>query len=363
MSGWTVYRYLRNALIFVASLQLISTGWAQANANLARQGWYADPEIRIFAGQYWIYPTASNPEGEGRPHGDFTPLQQKLRGGHLVHPAYLSQTYLDAFSSPDLVHWTKHPDVLDVRNVSWAAYAVWAPTAIHLNGKYYLFFAANDIQKSDTFAGGIGVAVSDKPGGPFHDALGKPLIGEFHNGAQPIDPFVYQDDDGSIYFYYGGHGHCNVARLAADLKSVIPMKDGAMYKEITPEHYVEGPFLIKRKGVYYFMWSEGDWGDSTYGVAYARGNSPTGPFKRAGKILQTDAAIANGPGHHSVVQIPGTDDWYIVYHRHPLGTTGANQRVMAIDAMHFDANGDIEPIKMTKDGVGSRVLPRNQKSQ
>jgi len=363
MSGWTVYRYLRNALIFVASLQLISTGWAQANANLARQGWYADPEIRIFAGQYWIYPTASNSEGEGRPHGDFTPLQQKLRGGHLVHPAYLSQTYLDAFSSPDLVHWTKHPDVLDVRNVSWAAYAVWAPTAIHLNGKYYLFFAANDIQKSDTFAGGIGVAVSDKPGGPFHDALGKPLIGEFHNGAQPIDPFVYQDDDGSIYFYYGGHGHCNVARLAADLKSVIPMKDGAMYKEITPEHYVEGPFLIKRKGVYYFMWSEGDWGDSTYGVAYARGNSPTGPFKRAGKILQTDAAIANGPGHHSVVQIPGTDDWYIVYHRHPLGTTGANQRVMAIDAMHFDANGDIEPIKMTKDGVSSRVLPGNQKSQ
>ena len=111
------------------------------------------------------------------------------------------------------------------------------------------------------------------------------------------------------------------------------------------------------------MWSEGDWGDSTYGVAYARGNSPTGPFKRAGKILQTDAAIANGPGHHSVVQIPGTDDWYIVYHRHPLGTTGANQRVMAIDAMHFDANGDIEPIKMTKDGVSSRVLPGNQKSQ
>lgn len=363
MSGWTVHRYLRNALLFVVSLQLSSTGWAQANANLARQGWYADPEIRIFAGQYWIYPTASNSEGEGRPHGDFTPLQQKLRGGHLVHPAYLSQTYLDAFSSPDLVHWTKHPDVLDVRNVSWAAYAVWAPTAIHLNGKYYLFFAANDIQKSDTFAGGIGVAVSDKPGGPFHDALGKPLIGEFHNGAQPIDPFVYQDDDGSIYFYYGGHGHCNVARLAADLKSVIPMKDGAMYKEITPEHYVEGPFLIKRKGVYYFMWSEGDWGNSTYGVAYARGNSPTGPFKRAGKILQTDAAIANGPGHHSVVQIPGTDDWYIVYHRHPLGTTGANQRVMAIDAMHFDANGDIEPIKMTKGGVGSRVLPGNQKSQ
>ena len=264
---------------------------------------------------------------------------------------------MDAFSSPDLVHWTRHPDVLDARNVKWAAYAFWAPSAIHLNGHYYLFFAANDIQKTDTFAGGIGLAVSDLPGGPFIDALGKPLIGEFHHGAQPIDPFVYQDDDGSIYLYYGGQGHCVVSRLAPDLKSVIPMQDGAMEKEITPEHYVEGPFLIKRKGIYYFMWSEGDWGDSTYGVAYARSTSPTGPFTRAGKILQTDPRIANGPGHHSVVQIPGTDDWYIVYHRHPLGTTGANQRVLAIDRMLFDPQGNIEPIHMTSQGAAPRPLP------
>jgi hypothetical protein len=77
---------------------------------------------------------------------------------------------------------------------------------------------------------------------------------------------------------------------------------------------------------------------------------------RAGKILQTDSNVANGPGHHSVLQIPGTDEWYIVYHRHPLGTTGANQRVMAIDRMYFDAQGNIEPVKMTKDGPGRRPL-------
>jgi len=356
MTGWTVYRYLRTSLVLFASLPFVSAGWAQANANLAQQGWYADPEIRIFAGQYWIYPTSSSPNPDSDEHRSFNPLQQRLRSGHVVHPVYLLHTSLDAFSSPDLVHWTKHKDVLDIRNVSWAAYAIWAPTAIHLNGKYYLFFAANDIQKSDTFLGGIGVAVSDQPGGPFVDALGKPLIGEFHNGAQPIDPMVYKDDDGSIYFYYGGQGHCNVARLSPDLKSVIPMKDGSMYKEITPEHYVEGPFMIKRKGVYYFMWSEGDWGDSSYGVAYGKSNSPTGPFERIGKILGTDPAIANGPGHHSAVQIPGTDDWYIVYHRHPLGTTGPNERVMAIDSMHFDAEGNIEVVKMTKEGLAPRLL-------
>jgi beta-xylosidase len=353
-----VFGILRNVLVFAAGLQLVGAGLAQSTRNLSGQGWYADPEIRIFAGEYWIYPTSSDPSTPPRDAASFNPVQQKLRAGHVIHPVYLLHTSLDAFSSPDLAHWTRHKDVLDVKNVAWAAYAIWAPTAIHLNGKYYLFFAANDIQKKDTFPGGIGVAVSDSPGGPFVDAIGTPLIGAFHNGAQPIDPFVFKDDDGSIYFYYGGQGHCNVARLAPDLKSVIPMKDGTLYEEITPEHYVEGPFVIKRRGVYYFMWSEGSWENATYGVAYAKSASPTGPFVRVGKILETDPEIANGPGHHSVVEIPGTDQWYIVYHRHPLGTTGANQRVLAIDRMYFDANGDIEPVKMTKDGPGVRALPK-----
>lgn len=329
---------------------------AQATTNLSGQGWYADPEIRIFKGEYWIYPTSSDPKGDPHASTDFNAQQTALRKGHVVHPVYLLHTSLDAFSSPDLVHWTKHQRVLDVKDVPWAAYAVWAPSAIELNKKFYLFFAANDIQKKDTFPGGIGVAVADKPDGPFKDLLGKPLIGRFENGAQPIDPFVMKDDDGSIYLYYGGQGHCNVARLSPDLKSVVPMKDGTMFKEITPAHYVEGPFVIKRNGTYYFMWSEGDWGDSSYGVAYAKSQSPTGPFTRVGKILQTDPKVANGPGHHSVVRLPGLDEWYIVYHRHPLGTTGINERVMAIDRMTFDKDGNIEPVQMTAEGPGSRTI-------
>ena len=106
------------------------------------------------------------------------------------------------------------------------------------------------------------------------------------------------------------------------------------------------------------MWSEGSWENATYGVAYAKSTSPTGPFVRVGKILETDPAVANGPGHHSVLQIPGTDEWYIVYHRHPPGTTGANQRVLAIDRMQFDAQGNIVPIKMTADGPGPRRTPK-----
>ncbi len=339
-------------------------GVGQASTVLAKEGWYADPEAHVFAGQYWIYPTSSLSEvkpgepgaAESRPfQPGMNAFQDKLREGQLVHWVYLRQTYLDVFSSPDMVHWTKHPHALDVKDVTWAAYAVWAPSAIELGGKYYLFFAANDIQKKDTFPGGIGVAVSDAPGGPFKDYLGKPLVGVFHNGAQPIDPMVFKDDDGSIYLYYGGQGHCNVARLAGDLKSVVPMKDGTVWKEITPKGYTEGPFVLKRKGIYYFMWSEGDWGDSSYGVAYATGPTATGPWTARGKILGTDPAVANGPGHHSVLQIPGTDEWFIVYHRHPLGTTGINQRVMAIDRMEFGPDGAIQPVKMTAAGVGKEV--------
>ena len=356
-------RPLRFALALAASTLAASLlalpAWSQATASLSQQGWYADPEIHIFAGQYWIYPTSSSPDPDSDTHRTFNPLQQKLRTNGVVHPVYLLHTSMDALSSPDLVHWTKHPDILDIKNVPWAAYALWAPSAIELHGKFYFFFAANDIQEHDTFPGGIGEAVSDSPAGPFRDALGHPLIGEYHNGAQPIDPMVFQDDDGALYLYYGGHGHCNVARLSPDLQHVIPLttnQPNQLYKDITPAQYVEGPFMLKREGVYYFMWSEGDWGDASYGVAYAKSNSPTGPFVRAGKILGTDPAIANGPGHHSVLHLPGTDNWYIVYHRHPLGTTGPNDRVLAIDRMVFDNNGNIEPIKMTKEGPAARRL-------
>lgn len=340
----------------VVLLLPFTSGSGQMSSNLAQQGWYADPEIHIFAGQYWIYPTSSDDAPHTSAIEGLTATQQALRERQGVPRAYLQQSFLDAFSSDDLVHWTKHAHVLDIKNVAWAGYAVWAPSAIEIGGKYYLLFGANDIQKSGNEVGGIGLAVSDTPEGPFVDAIGKPLIAEFHNGAQPIDPFAFRDDDGQVYLYYGGQGHCNAARLDKDLRQVRPFADGQRYKEITPANYVEGPFLIKRQGTYYFMWSEGGWGDASYRVSYAKSDSPTGPFTQARKILETDPAVATGPGHHSVLHIPGTDEWYIAYHRHPLGSTGPNQRVLAIDRLYFNANGDILPVKMTPNGVSARPL-------
>ncbi|MET4084073.1 beta-xylosidase [Pedobacter sp. UYP30] len=292
-------------------------------------GWYADPEAAIFGNEYWVYPTFSD--------------------------KYEKQTHLDAFSSKDLITWTKHPSVVDTSEIKWAHKAMWAPAIVEKDKKYYLFFGANDVQK-DSEIGGIGVAVSNKPGGPFKDLLGKPLVNKNVNGAQPIDQFVFKDKDGQYYLIYGGWGHCNIAKLKNDFTGFLPFDDGVTFKEITPDKYTEGPYMFMKNGKYYFMWSEGGWTGPDYSVAYAIGDSPFGPFKRIGKILQQDASIARGAGHHSVMHNEKSDKYYIVYHRRPLTETDGNHRETCIDEMKFDANGLILPVKITKEGVAADKL-------
>lgn len=345
-------------LFLAATAGLSLTGFARPprGGNPIIPGWYADPEIHIFDGQYWIYPTISS-DGKDRPMDTvFNPAQRAYRNKPEIWTPFLYQTSLDAFSSPDLVNWTRHPRILDVQRVSWAAYAMWAPSVLHHRGKYYLFFGANDV-KTNRDMGGIGVAVSDHPGGPFRDLTGKPLINEIVHGAQPIDQMVFRDDDGAIHLYYGGWKHCNVVRLADSMTALRPHEDGSYFKSITPSpDYVEGPYMLKRQGIYYLMWSEGEWTGPDYAVSYATGPSPLGPFQLRGRILQQDPAVARGAGHHSVVNIPGTDDWYIAYHRRPIGDDDGNHRELAIDRMEFCPDGSIGPVEITREGVGARRL-------
>ena len=318
-------------LLFLSVVTSASVAVAQpkTSGNPIFKGWYADPEAVVFNKQYWVYPTYSAP--------------------------YKEQVFLDAFSSQDLTSWKKHPHVLDTAAVKWAKKAMWAPAIIEKDRQYYLFFGANDIQ-SDKESGGIGVAVADRPEGPYKDHIGKPLIDSFHNGAQPIDQFVFKDKDGQHYIIYGGWKHCNIAKLSEDFKTLTPFKDGVTFKEITPEGYVEGPYMFVRNGKYYFMWSEGGWTGPDYSVAYAIADSPMGPFKRIGKILKQDPKIARGAGHHSVIYNKKKDLWYIIYHRRPLTETDGNHRETCIDVMSFDKNGLIKPVVITNEGVKAQRL-------
>tara|TARA_R110000868_G_scaffold82268_7_gene232432 strand:- start:10729 stop:11721 length:993 start_codon:yes stop_codon:yes gene_type:complete len=328
---------MKKHLLFLLIITILSAcGTSKKKASLAGnpifKGWYADPEGIIFDNQYWVYPTFS--------------------------AAYEDQVFLDAFSSRNLTDWKKHEKIVDTSAIKWAHKAMWAPSIIKKDDKYFLFFGANDIQ-SDNEIGGIGVAVSDHPEGPFKDHLGKPLIDKFHNGAQPIDQFVFKDANGQHYLYYGGWKHCNVAKLNDDFSGFIPFDDGTIFKEITPENYVEGPFMFIRNGKYYFMWSEGGWTGPDYHVAYAIADSPFGPFKRKGTILKQDPNIANGAGHHSLIHVPNSEDYYIVYHRRPETEKDGkirDSRETCIDRMYFNEDGTIQPVVMTKEGVEPNKL-------
>ena len=319
----------KTMLLILVLMTLITNGQKKFSGNPLFPGWYADPEGVIFNKTYWIYPTYSAP--------------------------YNKQVFMDAFSSRDLVRWEKHEKILDTVSVKWAKRALWAPAIVKKKDRYFLFFGANDIQ-SDQETGGIGVAVATQPQGPFKDYLGRPLVDKFQNGAQPIDQFVFKDRDGAYYLIYGGWRHCNIARLKDDFTGFIPFGDGNVFKEITPEKYVEGPVMFIRKGKYYFMWSEGGWTGPDYSVAYAVADTPLGPFKRIGKILQQDPKIATGAGHHSVIQVPGRDEWYIIYHRRPLTEKDGNARETCIEHLYFNEDGTIKPVVLTNTGVAARPL-------
>lgn len=307
----------------------------QKSGNPIFEGWYADPEGLVFGDEFWIYPTFSDD--------------------------YEKQVFFDAFSSKDLITWEKHSRILDTTIITWAKQAMWAPSVVEKDGQYYFFFGANDLQRKGSVyfdenisvnqTGGIGIAVADSPGGPFTDYLGKPLIDDFYNDAQPIDQFVYKDSDNQYYMFYGGWGKCNLVKLNDDFTGFMPWEDSTIFKDVTPENYVEGPVLFQRNGKYYFMWSEGGWTNGTYKVAYGIADKITGPFQRIGTILESDENVATGAGHNSVINIPGTDRWLMVYHRRPIPNEDRDHRVTCIDKLEFNDDGTIKPVIMTFEGV------------
>ncbi len=278
---------------------------------------HADPHIAVFGDTYYVYPTTDMP--------GWNP------------PSF------ECWSSRDLKHWKSEGVVLDFpRDLKWAKGRAWAPCIATRDGKFYFYYSAEQ---------NIGVAVGDRPQGPFKDPLGKPLVPKDAYQCQVIDPMVFADDDGSYYLYFG-NGNCNVVKLNEDMISFDP----AAVKRITPRDFGEGSFVLKRQGVYYLMWSQYDTRDPRYCVSYATSSSPLGPFTNAShNPILVQSPPVQGAGHHSVAQIPGRDDWVIAYHRFRIPGGDGYHRETCLSPMRFDKDGRIEKVNVFE-GVGPLVV-------
>lgn len=296
--------------------------------NPVLEGYYADPDILYSekTKRYYIYPTSDGFTG-------------------------WSGYYFKTFSSDNLKDWKDEGVILDLKkDVSWADRNAWAPCIIEKkvkgNYKYYYYFSA--AQK-------IGVAVADNPTGPFVDS-GKVLIDFKPEGVkdgQEIDPEVFTDPKTGKSYLYWGNGYMAVAELNEDMVSI---KKNTI-KVMTPDKtFQEAITVFYRNGIYYFLWSEDDTRSENYRVRYATSTSPTGvlTIPENNLILAKDPSKGiYGTGHNSILQIPGKDEWRIVYHRFSrpngirMGDAAGYHREVCIDTMEFNSDGSIKSITPT----------------
>ena len=311
-----------------------------------------------------LAPSVNNPVFPGL-HADPEAIYSEQTGKYYIYPttdgAYAWHNHdFKCFSSTDLVNWKDEGVILDLHDLDWGKEYAWAPCIIEKKVddgyKYYYYFVAN---KS------IGVAVADKPEGPYKDALGKALLTKEEIDApnQVIDPDVFCDPATGKYYLYWGNSYLWMAELADDMVSFVPgtMRELIPKSRIGEYHYLEGTHVFERNGLYYFTWSENITRSARYCIRYLISDSPT-ELVRNGKpakveeqvILQQDPSLQIfGTGHHSVLNVPGTDKWYMVYHRFTrpegikMGLSGGYNRETCIDPMYFNPDGTIVPVKPT----------------
>ena len=299
---------------------------------------HADPEV-LFSqktGRFYLYPTTDG------------------------YPSWGGYSF-DVFSSPDLLHFSNEGTILSLQrgqDVPWATGNAWAPCIEEKfsDGKwhYYFYFSGQNPSYGKKT---LGVAVSESPTGPFR-ASSKPLFTSSAAG-QMIDSDVFTDPlTGQSYLYYG-NGQLCYRLLSDDMLSV----DGTEYV-ITPTGgslsdyaFREGAYVFFRNGIYYFLWSVDDTGSPNYHVAYGTSASPTGPIRVARQpivVLQDPDQLIYGTGHCSVVCVPGTDDWYLVYHRiNPsyLSNGPGYHREVCVDRLTFNDDGTIQRVTPTNRGI------------
>mgnify|MGYP002425956915 FL=1 len=306
----------------------------------------ADPSANVFNGKLYIYP--SHDWDSGAAFDD--------DGGHFEMKDYHVLS-LDDVEDGEV---TDHGVILALEDIPWAGRQLWDNDVVEKDGKYYLIFSAKD--KNDVFH--LGVAVADRPEGPFK-AQPDPI-----RGSYSIDPCVFKDDDGSVYTYFGGlwggqlqrykdnkamgkeylpEGDENalpsrVAKMTDDMLQfaeeprpvLVIDENGKPLRADDPHRFFEASWMHKVNGKYYFSYSTGD----SHLLCYAVGDNPYGPFTYKGVILEP---VVGWTTHHSIVEYKGK--WYLFHHDCVPSNGVTWLRSVKVMELDMDSDGNIKTMR------------------
>lgn len=289
----------------------------------------ADPTAKVFNGRVYVFPSHDIP----------TPPNSGLRENWFVMEDY------HVFSSDNLVDWTDHGVIINQKQVPWvdaASYSMWAPDCMERNGKYYFYFPANKKREANGRGGfGVGVGVASKPEGPYVFQE-KPIA-----GVNGIDPALFTDVDGQPYIIWQ-QGGLSIAKLKDNM---IELASEAKVLQIEglpkPSGFKEGPYLFKRKDIYYLTFPYVR--NKTEELVYCTSDNPMGPYKYGG-IIMDESPTGCWTNHQSMVEFKG--QWYLFYHHNDLSPNFDKNRSIRVDSLHFNADGSIQKVIPTLRGVG-----------
>ncbi len=298
-----------------------------AQNPIVRNQFSADPTARVFNGKVYVFPSHDIPTPDGK----------GLRKDWFCMADY------HVFSSENLTDWTDHGMIVSQNKVAWvdsASYSMWAPDCIERNGKYYFYFPANkNVADANGRKGfGVGVAIADKPEGPYVP-LPEPI-----KGVNGIDPNVFIDKDGQAYLYWA-MGNIMVAKLKYNMTELA--SEPQIIANLPQKGLKEGPFLFERKGIYYLTIPHVE--NKIERLEYAIGDNPMGPFKMAGVVMD-ESPVNCWTNHQSFVEYQG--QWYLFYHHNDYSPKFDKNRSIRVDSLYFNADGTIRKVTPTLRGVG-----------
>jgi hypothetical protein len=309
---------------FILVILIVISSYSFAQNPFVQNQFTADPSAVVFGDKVYVYPSH-----------DIPCTASKGRIGWFCMEDY------HVFSSSNLTDWTDHGVIVSQDKVDWVdstGYSMWAPDCVFKNGKYYFYFPSRPKDTTNIKGFTIGVAIADKPEGPY-TPQSEPIA-----KVRGIDPNVFIDKDGQAYLYWSAR-HIFVAKLKENMLELAT--EPYTIPNLPDKGLKEGPYMFERKGKYYLTYPHVE--NKTERLEYAMGDNPMGPFSVTGVIMD-ESPTGCWTNHHSIIEFK--NQWYLFYHHNDLSPSFDKNRAIRIDSLSFNEDGTIQKVMPTLRGVG-----------